>query len=689
MIRRHAAVLCLLALLAPGLARADLVIYDDALRNGFENWSWGDANFASTANVHAGSFAIAFDAHSWQGVSFVDPGAPLQVADWPELRFWIRGTAGGERLSITLQHDGAAVASAPLEGFVSGGAIVAGQYREVVVPLSAAPLGYTGPFERIDIADASGNTAASAQRVTIDDVRLVAAGTGVVDPIFSNGFDGSGPPASGGLVIERAVAIDGLSGDRFGWTDSAGLPRSATLALNNAGSAPNGSRGGELREFRYRVGAATRTVTAVSGSAGGFGYVVSHPTDAAVCTGGGDSSSLGHFTPGTFQRVFEGRHHAILRFTQAYPRYCTTNAPATRYDLPVTIDWVIANGRDHPLWSVTWDMSGVPVNRLEDDARGPYGELRIDGAASDAARGLIAGVAWGDRYRFTSTTNPVTFASAWTWNTPNTIPFVKLWTQSDATMGIVQTRTIDQQDAGGYWGQDSWGRTSAQGNACAGGGYAMPCDYNWPFQSINYELYGGATRNARLAWGTNFGFLGQQQYRIRGNANYGGGANGTALPGDPMASGWPRKSYATHIVLGTHASDPVGVQVGQVEAIQGLSLSATIGSVATSGRAGVGDATSMTYAPAGYDPVYAALTFVAATNRLDATVTVPAGRTLRRPLIVVRQYGAGLPTTLRLDGATLVRDVDWLPSPRGDAQELWITLARDLAAGAHRIELVP
>ena len=91
------------------------------------------------------------------------------------------------------------------------------------------------------------------------------------------------------------------------------------------------------------------------------------------------------------------------------------------------------------------------------------------------------------------------------------------------------------------------------------------------------------------------------------------------------ASGWPRQSYSTYVVLGPHSSDPVGAQVAQVEAAQSLSLTATVGTVATSGPAGVNRPDSMTYAPAGYDPVYGTLTFVALGNALDANIAVGSG----------------------------------------------------------------
>src|SRR5262249_15067635 len=161
---------------------------------------------------------------------------------------------------------------------------------------------------------------------------------------------------------------------------------------------------------------------------------------------------------------------------------------------------------------------------------GPYGVLQFDGGAGQP----VEGVGWGDRFKF-SASNPagVTYNSDWTWDTPNTIPYVKLWSAGgvDAMMGTVLTQTIDQQDAGGYFGTNRWNTTSAGGGACGadqefGGSAAhvMPCSFNWPYQSINYEMgaAGGGDDdspafNTKLAWGTNFGFLGQSSYATHGS----------------------------------------------------------------------------------------------------------------------------------------------------------------------------
>lgn len=675
--------------LAAAAGAANLPVYDEALRSSFLDYSYGGGSvFGSAEQAHTGTLSIRFaggngQPNNFNAVSFYRE-QDVPAATYRELRFWVHGgSSGGQQLTLFMQHDNVIVNIVDADSFVSGGAIVANAWREVVIPLDRGPSGYFGTFDRIDLQSDS----ATPQPVLyIDDV-VLTEGAPVPDAIFRNGFDPTElPPAGNGLVREGDVSVLGMTSDRFSWRDAAGQPRVAVLAHNTGQTGPNGSRGGELREFRYQAGAATRVVSAASSSgASGFGYVVSHRSEGSNGIGT-DDSPLGHGFTGQFQRVWTGRHHAIFRYTQNYPRWATTTAavPNARYDVPVTVDWLFATGRDHPLWSITWDLSATPTNAIEADSRAPYGELLFDGSASEGAHSTIAGIGWGDRYKFQTTSSPATYSSSWSWNTPNTIPYVKLWTTAvDATMGTVQTDTIAHQDAGGYYGTNRWNTTSAAGNACTAPASLMPCDYNWPYQSINYS-YGGVavpTNNTRLAWGTNFGFLGQFSYYVHGSAYWGG-----PLP-NASASGWPRQSYSTHIVLGTHSGDPVGAQVTQVETVQTLNLGASIGSVASSGPAGINRPDTKNYAPAGYDPVYAALTFIAAGNALDATVGVGSG-TVRKPLFVVRGMTV-YPATVRLNGVPLVRDTDYFPSLRIDTNELWITLNRDLTGAGNRLEIQP
>src|SRR5260370_10570255 len=180
------------------------------------------------------------------------------------------------------------------------------------------------------------------------------------------------------MLIEHDVTVDSELSDRFTWTDSSNKPRVAVLAHNDI--APfNGSRGGALRQFRYQMpDTSTRIATVTTyGNSGysGFGYVVSHsnyPGAPGACIGG-DDSPLGFAIAGNWIRVFEGRHHAIFRFTQNYPRNCPPDQVRT---IPVTFDWIFSTGRDNPVYAITYDvMASAASEERNDDSRPPYGWL--------------------------------------------------------------------------------------------------------------------------------------------------------------------------------------------------------------------------------------------------------------------------------------------------------------------------
>ena len=640
----RAPLLCVLALLVAGDALAqNLTIYDDALQNGFLDYSYGaPPDFASTAQVHDGTKSIAFTGNAYNAVSFARPATPVTTAQYPTLRFWVHGGAvGSQQLRVHLQNGGIDVANAELDTYIAGGALAAGVWREVTITLGSAPLSYSGTFDRIDLqSDIDGLQGV----LYIDDVVLI-------------------PPAPQGpantMQIEHGVMVVSMASDRFTWVDSSGQPRVASLAHNNGQVGPGGGRGGSLREFRYQLPNGAQRVAGLTGFAPGNG----------------------------FERVFEGRHHAIFRFRQNYPRNCDTSASPVARTLPVTIDWVFTTGHDNPLWAITYDIDlaspAAPANTFWDDSRAPYGELAIDGEGFTA----IGGVAWGDRFKFTTTSAPATLNSTWDWTAANTVPYVKEWLTGplsgtntlDATMGIVQTQTMSQQDAVG--GRDAavgtdvhvfWGTTSVAGNACVA--LKMPCANDWPYQANANSLGAAAgSNNARLTWKTQFGFLGQTTYTVN---------DGVVA----TAPGYPKKSYSTYIVLGTHTSGPVEAQVTQVETVQSVTFdSILIGSVKTGGAAGVTRADAVTYSPAGYNHVYGALAFDASGNRLDLDIAVGAG-TLKKPLMIVSNYTADYPT-VKMGGATLVADVDYFASLRPAASELWITLNRDVTGAANHLEI--
>jgi hypothetical protein len=672
---RVACSLRLLMLLALGVFAAaaqaqTLTIYDEALQNSFSDFSFGGgSNFSSTAQAHGGTHSISFVGNNFNAVSLARPTPDVSTATYPILRFWIHGgSTGNQQIRLYLQHDGGIVSNVELESYVAGGSIAANAWREVTVPL--APLAAT--FDRIDLQS---DQAAAQGVLYIDDVVLGQASAASVSP----------------MQIDRDVTVSSMVSDRFTWKDSANLPRVAVLAHND-GQSFNGSRGGALREFRYQLPNGSTRVANVTtyGNGGylGFGYVVSHASRSSCV---GDDSPLGGAQPGNgYERVFEGRHHAIFRFRQNYPRNCGTTGGLAR-TMPVTIDWVFTTGHDHPLWAVTYDVAGAtavsggaaaPANTFYDDSRAPYGELNMDGEGFTS----LDGTAWGDRWKFITTTAPITLNSSWTWNVANTVPYVKEWlagpltvdNKKDGTMGIVLTQTLDQQDAGGARdpgvGSDIrpfWNKTSANGNAC--GAHKMPCENDWPYQANANSVEFG-NNNSRLTWKTQYGFLGQTSY--------------TTNNAGPMttAPGYPKKSYSTYIVIGTHTAAPVEAQVTQVETVQSLALSTLIGGVVTTGPAGIDRADTVTYAPAGYNHVYGALAFTAQGNNLDANIAVGSG-TLKKPLIVIGNY-TGADPEVKYGGVTLTADADYFASLRPDASELWITLNQDLSGTPNHLEIL-
>jgi hypothetical protein len=511
--------------------------------------------------------------------------------------------------------------------------------------------------------------------------------------------------ATAPITVTAAVSGNvGRVGENYAWTDSSGLSRSALLARNNV------SAGGLLDRYVYTLASnAVRTVNSTASGVGGFGYVVSHLPYVANCNATpdtqfcesnrviGNDSPLGLGFTGTYSVKFAGRHHAIHEFKTTYPRFTgphPTGPKFIRYDLPVTIHWMFANGRDHPLWSVTWDWSAVPTalplaQQIEGDSRGPYGEMDFDGVAGSSA--AIGGVAWAvNDQRFTTTNAPFTLNSAWTWNSTASaaIPFNMLWIHNgNAQMGMVQTSLLATHDAGnGGYGGDFQGLVSPAGIRCLDApGYKLFCVWDWPYQSIENNFYGGVgvlpnatTNGRRLAWGAKLGAVGRASY-----SNY---ANGTVTQAQA-------KSYSTFIVLGEHGAgvNPVNEQLNELQNIlktsSPVTMTASVGTVPTSGVAGVARSDSQTYSRAGYNPVYATWDVAANANKATINWATSGTDSLKNPVLRLLGYTAAAPTSVSFNGATSVADTDFLASVDGVTNTLWITLMRTVAGANNTLAI--
>lgn len=170
---RLVAVLWLSALASLPAHAQSTTVYADALGNGWQNFSWATVNLASTNPVHAGQFAISMEPDGFQGLYFAAPGNVRAFADYTGLRLWVHGgAAGNQNLRLTFQLGQAVVFERPLNQIISGGAIAAGQWREVFQPFTGAgaPI---GTFDGVILQDQSG---ANQAAIHVDDVVLEASG---------------------------------------------------------------------------------------------------------------------------------------------------------------------------------------------------------------------------------------------------------------------------------------------------------------------------------------------------------------------------------------------------------------------------------------------------------------------------------------------------------------------------------
>ena len=140
------------------------------------------------------------------------------------------------------------------------------------------------------------------------------------------------------------------------------------------------------------------------------------------------------------------------------------------------------------------------------------------------------------------------------------------------------------------------------------------------------------------------------------------------------------------MTLGNHSLQPTEKLVTDMEVIQGTTLTATVGTVATTGIPGVGRTGSVSYAKAGYNPIYANWELIAASNAATFRLTVPAGKTLRKPMIAIRGYtAAAAPANITVNGSSRVADSGFFATVDAVNDVLWITLNQDLAAGQNNI----
>jgi hypothetical protein len=157
----------LLAALALQLtARADQIIYDDALENGWQDWSWSTTrNFNNTGTyVHSGAASIsATITNAWGALSLWHSAFDSSV--YTNLTFWINGGAsGGQQLQIYAELTSGAQPAINLP------TLAANTWQQIRFSLSALGVANQPNFIRFSIQDRSG---AAEPTFYVDDISLV------------------------------------------------------------------------------------------------------------------------------------------------------------------------------------------------------------------------------------------------------------------------------------------------------------------------------------------------------------------------------------------------------------------------------------------------------------------------------------------------------------------------------------
>jgi len=444
----------------------------------------------------------------------------------------------------------------------------------------------------------------------------------------------------GALQLDRNVTVAESATDRVTWNDSECRPRSAALARVG---------GGYVRQYTYQVNGKPRVATG-TGAAGhhGWGYPINHV---------GDSALFGQDKPGDYHPLFVGAHHFLYEYVFELNQ-----------GIEVTLHWLFATGHDHPLLAIHYDMTGISAG-YNADTRTPYGDIAWDGD-ENAGRTEVSGVGWGDRYRFITTTAPLTMNSEWSYTEANVVPYVLVWAdQTDAEMGIVQTQTQTQHDGGGYWLYSNWGKTSKNQTKSDGQIGNMPVTWNWTYQINQYELcvddpkcIDSTTGSHRLAWGANYGAI--------GGADASGQYN--AYGDDRKLKGYPYQSYSVFMVLGQHTRAPVLSAARETELAQGVSIVPSIGTLVEMLPSGVGKSPDIASDPPGYDARYATFNLVASKNQAKFSVTVAQGG-LSAPVLVVSEFSKDTAPVVHIDGQIARPDIDYFASLDSANSRLWLT----------------
>jgi hypothetical protein len=161
-------------------ANADQIVYDDALENGWLNWSWATVNLANASPVHSGSHSISVTASNWSAL-YLDISA-TDSSQFTNLTFWINGGAIGGQV-VQVQGILGTAGQSP----VQIGPLPTNSWRQVTLSMAALGVANQPDFTGFWL---QAETTSTVPTFYVDDISLVTnavvAGTNAPVSILVN-----------------------------------------------------------------------------------------------------------------------------------------------------------------------------------------------------------------------------------------------------------------------------------------------------------------------------------------------------------------------------------------------------------------------------------------------------------------------------------------------------------------------
>ena len=150
-------------------AKADQIIYDDALENGWQNWGWATLNYANTSPVHSASDSISVTMSAWQGIQIWH--SDMDSTPYTNITFWLNGgSSGGQKLQVYGLLDAGGSQNQAQSARYQLATLTAGAWQQFTIPLSALGVANQVNFTGFVIQDSTGN---GQPTFYVDDISLV------------------------------------------------------------------------------------------------------------------------------------------------------------------------------------------------------------------------------------------------------------------------------------------------------------------------------------------------------------------------------------------------------------------------------------------------------------------------------------------------------------------------------------